>query len=234
MPDWRLAWLVPGRFYLELQRTGRDQEPEYLEAAVRMAAATAPGGGHQRRAVHHCGRLRATRPVPASRSRVLDDPRRPRRYSEQQYLKSPVEMRSSSPIAGQRGELVEIGARLNVRLELGRILAGFGAQGHESSSRPRRPELDRGSPRSHQAERPCEGSRLTGRARSRIRASRYGSPVTSHLRRLHDWAAPGVRGGPGRGSGPVRLVAWCLGITELDPMSRSPVRAFLNPERVSC
>ena len=40
--------------------------------------------------------------------------------------------------------------------------------------------------------------------------------------------------GPGRGSGAGSLVAWCLGITDLDPLEYELLfERFLNPERVS-
>ena len=40
--------------------------------------------------------------------------------------------------------------------------------------------------------------------------------------------------GPGRGSGAGSLVAWCLGITDLDPLKYELLfERFLNPERVS-
>src|SRR5262249_13778347 len=40
--------------------------------------------------------------------------------------------------------------------------------------------------------------------------------------------------GPGRGSGPGSVVAWSLGITDLDPIAHDLLfERFLNPERVS-
>ena len=44
----------------------------------------------------------------------------------------------------------------------------------------------------------------------------------------------GIYVGPGRGSGAGSLAAWCLGITELDPIHYGLIfERFLNPERVS-
>src|SRR5690606_8723768 len=82
------------RFYVELQRTGRQGEAEYLPRAVELAAA-------------HGVPVVATNEVcflersefEAHETRVciaqgvtLDDPARPRNYSEEQYLKSAAEM----------------------------------------------------------------------------------------------------------------------------------------------
>ncbi|GIT36645.1 MAG: hypothetical protein Ct9H300mP6_05130 [Gammaproteobacteria bacterium] len=40
--------------------------------------------------------------------------------------------------------------------------------------------------------------------------------------------------GPGRGSGPGSLVAYCIGITDIDPIEHDLIfERFLNPERIS-
>src|SRR5690606_21813692 len=50
-----------------------------------------------------------------------------------------------------------------------------------------------------------------------------------------NWATEqGIPVGPGRGSGAGSLVAWALGITDLDPLPYDLLfERFLNPERVS-
>ena len=50
-----------------------------------------------------------------------------------------------------------------------------------------------------------------------------------------DWArTSGIRVGPGRGSGAGSMVAYALGITQLDPIKHDLLfERFLNPERVS-
>ena len=86
--------LFGDRFYLELQRTGRPEEENYLHAAVTLAAEHScpvvatndvrfidaeEFEAHEARVCIHEGR-------------TLDDPRRERRYSDQQYLRSAEEM----------------------------------------------------------------------------------------------------------------------------------------------
>ena len=92
LDDWRK--LFPDRFYLEVQRTGRPQEEEYLDAAVDLATATGTPvvatnevcflqredyEAHEARVCIHDGA-------------TLGDPRRQRRYSDWQYLRTPAEM----------------------------------------------------------------------------------------------------------------------------------------------
>ncbi|MEI2717175.1 MAG: DNA polymerase III subunit alpha [Candidatus Nanopelagicales bacterium] len=55
--------------------------------------------------------------------------------------------------------------------------------------------------------------------------------VADLIRHAH---ANGIRVGPGRGSAAGALIAWALGITELDPLQHGLLfERFLNPERVS-
>ncbi|HLA74551.1 MAG TPA: PHP domain-containing protein, partial [Gammaproteobacteria bacterium] len=114
--------LFPGRFYVELQRTGRGGEEDYLHAAVDLALAAAtpvvatndvcfltPSDfeAHEARVCIHEGR-------------TLADPRRPHHYSEQQYLRSPAEM---TELFGDIPEALEnsweIARRCNLELRLG-------------------------------------------------------------------------------------------------------------------
>ncbi|HAS51770.1 MAG TPA: DNA polymerase III subunit alpha, partial [Gammaproteobacteria bacterium] len=121
LADWQK--LFPQRFYLEVQRTGRPQEEEYLEAAVELAAATGTPmvatnevcflqrddfEAHEARVCIHDGA-------------ILDDPNRPRRYSDQQYLRTPTEMAELFVDLPEALEnTVEIARRCNLRLELGK------------------------------------------------------------------------------------------------------------------
>ncbi len=116
-----MAWF-PDRFYLELQRTGRAHEEDYLHAAVALAAANDcpvvatnevcflnadDFEAHETRVCVHDGR-------------ALDDPRRSHLYSEQQYLRSPEEMAELfSDIPEALENTVEIAKRCNVEIKLG-------------------------------------------------------------------------------------------------------------------
>jgi DNA polymerase-3 subunit alpha len=244
------AWrsLFPDRFYMELQRTGRDQEEDYLEAAVSMAAAADVP-------VVATNDVRFLTPddfeahearVCIQEGRVLDDPRRPRHYSEQQYLKSPAEMAelfADLPEALQNS--VEIAKRCNLSLELGKnYLPAFPVPtGHTVESYLREQAAAGLAKRLEKALARAGAQR---EAREQVYRSRLALELDVIARMgfpgyflivadFCDWARNhGVPVGPGRGSGAGSLVAWCLGITDLDPIEHDLLfERFLNPERVS-
>ncbi|GLS25025.1 DNA polymerase III subunit alpha [Marinibactrum halimedae] len=118
------GWLrdFSGRFYLELQRTRRENDETYLHAAVNLATqyqvpvvatndvrflSSDEFENHEAR-------------VCIGEGRTLDDPKRERRYSEEQYLKSPEEMAALfSDIPEALENTVEIAKRCNLDIELG-------------------------------------------------------------------------------------------------------------------
>ena len=91
-----IAWQqdFPNRFYIELQRTGRQDEERYLHAAVELAEAQQiPVVATNEVCFFNAGEFEAHEArVCIGEGRTLDDPRRERRYSEQQYLRSAAEM----------------------------------------------------------------------------------------------------------------------------------------------
>ncbi|HES77016.1 MAG TPA: PHP domain-containing protein, partial [bacterium] len=115
--------VFPERFYLEVSRTGRAGEEEVLHRSVELAAQlNAPLV-----ATNDVRFLRA-QDFEAHEVRVcihdgytLDDPKRPRGYSEQQYLRSPeemIELFKDLPEAIEN--TVEIAKRCSVSLTLGK------------------------------------------------------------------------------------------------------------------
>jgi len=112
----------PNRFYLELQRTGRAGDEEYLHAAVALA------GQYQCPVVAtNDVRFLESSEFDVHETRVcigescaLDDPRREHRYSDQQYLRTPAEMAELfSDIPEALANTVEIAKRCNLEIELG-------------------------------------------------------------------------------------------------------------------
>lgn len=118
------GWMqeFPDRFYLELQRTGRSGDEEYLHGAVALAEqhqcpVVATNDARFIKADEY--EVHETR-VCISESRALDDPRREQRYSEQQYLRSPQEMAELfEDIPEALQNTIEIARRCNLDIELG-------------------------------------------------------------------------------------------------------------------
>ncbi len=246
LADWMARF--PGRFYLEIQRTGRDQEESWINGALELASTMEcpvvatndvrylepdDFDAHEARVAIHDGR-------------VLADPRRPRRYSEQQYLRSPEEMAELfADVPEALENSVEIARRCNLRITLGEsYLPDFPVpQGHTVDS--------------YLAEQSYAGldtrlRRLYGDQAAAQEDTRqpYVERLERELEVIRSMGFPGyflivsdfivwaknndVPVGPGRGSGAGSLVAYVLGITDLDPLRYDLLfERFLNPERVS-
>ena len=245
-----LQWqeLFGDRYYLELQRTGRDNEHTYLDGALDLAEQRGVPvvatndvrfirredfESHEARVCIHDGML-------------LEDPKRPRKYSEQQYLRSPEEMAelfSDVPEALQNS--VEIARRCNLEVKLGKsVLPAYpvpeqlttedflrqqSAQGLEQrlAQLAAQPALGRPIPPEDYHQR----LQIELTVICQMGFAGYFLIVADFIR----WArANGVPVGPGRGSGAGSLVAYALGITDLDPLRYDLLfERFLNPERVS-
>ena len=90
--EWRAAF--PDRLYLELTRTGREGEETFNAAAVALAGARGLPlvASNDVRFLSRDDFEAHEARVCIATGRVLDDPKRPREYSPEQYLKSPEEM----------------------------------------------------------------------------------------------------------------------------------------------
>ncbi|HET6603891.1 MAG TPA: DNA polymerase III subunit alpha [Xanthomonadaceae bacterium] len=232
------------RLCLALTRTQRTGESEFVTAALELGArrAVPAVAGNDVRFLERSDFEAHEARVCIASGRVLADPRRPREYSQEQYLKSPAEMAEVFADLPQAVEnTLALAQRCNLEMTLGRYsLPAFPV--------PKGQTLD-----SHLRESAATGLQA--------RLSRQ-SPAPGHTRqdyeqRLGDelevivsmgfpgyflivadfinWAKrQSIPVGPGRGSGAGSLVAWALGITDLDPLRHDLLfERFLNPERVS-
>lgn len=236
------------RFYIELQRTGRHNEDDYLHAAIDLAEANdCPVVATNDVRFLDAEEFEAHDARVCIRDgRVLDDPRRPRNYSDQQYLRSPEEMAelfADIPEALQNS--VEIAKRCNLTIQLGTyylpeypIPEGltqeqfFRQLCHDGLDQRLDFLFDRNSPEfeAHQTE---YRDRLEFELNVILQMGfpGYFLIVMDFIQWAKDHDIPV---GPGRGSGAGSLVAYALKITDLDPIQYDLLfERFLNPERVS-
>ena len=241
LDEWRRR--MPGRFYIELQRLGRSDETAYVRDAVGLAAANSvpvlatnevcflDGGdfdAHETR-------------VAIAGGWTVENPDRPRNYTAEQFLKSADEMAARfADLPEALANTVEVARRCSYVLDL------------ESKFMPRFEIEGSGSAESRLRERSTDG--LVARLRdSDVDAGRresYQERLESELDVICKtgfegyflivadfvaWAREqAIPVGPGRGSGAGSLVAYALGITDLDPIVHDLLfERFLNPERVS-
>ena len=248
------AGLFPGRYYLEVQRNGFTREEAHLRETLQLGSEL----GLPVVATHPVQFLsiddfkaHETR-VCIAEGYVLNDKRRVRHFTAQQYFKTQAEMAvlfADLPEALQNS--VEIAKRCNLQLKLGKShLPDFPTPNGVSLNEFLRMESERGlQVRMVQlfpddAERAAKMQEYTERLAFEIKTiidmgfPGYFLIVAEFIRWAKDYRSEefpnGVPVGPGRGSGAGSLVAYSLGITDLDPLRYALLfERFLNPERVS-
>ena len=239
--------LFPQAFYIELQRLGKPGEDDYIEAALELA--------------RECGcPVVATNDVRfldeddfeahearvcITHRRVLDDPGRPRDYTDRQYLRGAREMAelfADIPEAIQ--STLDIARRCNLDLELKQRLPEFRLPEGETASleeylakvaeaglKDRLRFLNGGGPAADGQDRYMNRLREELGTINQMDFAGYFLIVMEFVQ----WARNNdIPVGPGRGSGAGSVVAWALGITDLDPIEYDLLfERFLNPERIS-
>lgn len=243
--DW--AARFPDAFYLEIQRAGRPDDERHVQAAVALAG--------------KCGLpVVATHPIQflkeedfeahearvcIAQGNVLADPRRPHDFTAQQYFKTQEEMAALFADLPQALEnTVEIARRASLTVQLGKnflpqfptpdgmslddYLVQQAKKGLEERLAVLYPDAQE-----REAQRPRYEERLKFELETIIQMGFPGYFLI--VADFINWAKQNdVPVGPGRGSGAGSLVAYCIRITDLDPLAYALLfERFLNPERVS-
>ncbi len=243
------AWAddFKGAFYIELQRAGRDSDEAYIAAALNLASvcdlpvvATHPVQFTERDDFKaHDAR------VCIARGEVLGDKRRSTDFTEEQYFKTPAEMVALfADIPEAIENAVEIARRCHFEFSLGKSrLPNFPTPNGESvddylldtarAGLEKRLLMLFADTLQRDAVRPKYTVRLEFEVKTIIHMGFPGYFLI--VADFIGWAKNnGVPVGPGRGSGAGSLVAYSLGITDLDPLQYDLLfERFLNPERVS-
>jgi DNA polymerase III subunit alpha len=236
-------WLeiFPNRFYIELQRTQKPQEEIYIKQALQLAQdfhvpivatnnvrfLTADEfDAHEARVCIHAGQL-------------LNDPKRQKEYTPSQYLRSASQMQQLfADLPESLINTVEIAKRCNVSLKLFDVHL------------PNFPVPDGLSIETYLQQQSLQGLARRLALHPTAQESVYQERLQTELTVINDMGFAGyflivadfiqwakdhhIPVGPGRGSGAGSLVAYALGITDLNPLQYDLLfERFLNPERVS-
>ena len=251
LEEWQVAF--PDRFYLELIRTGRPLEEACVHASVKLAIDTGTPvvATNDVRFLERDDFWAHETRVAIGEGKALDDPRRERRYTEEQYLKSPEEMAALfSDIPEALENSVMIAERCSVDVRLGEIFLPefeipegmtqdefFRKVSHDGLT----DRLDFLFPAERYPRDSDEYKEIDQRYRDRLEFElnviiQMGFPgYFLIVMDFIQWAKDNnVPVGPGRGSGAGSLVAYAQKITDLDPIGYDLLfERFLNPERVS-
>lgn len=235
-----------GHYYLELIRSEREQEEDYLHLAVAHASQCQlpvvatnevvfmepqQFEAHEIRVAIHDGY-------------TLDDKRRPKRFSAEQYFKTEAQMcELFADIPEALQNTVEIAKRCNVTIQLGKYFLPDYPTGKLSIEDFLVKVSEDGLEERLQFLFPDPQVRAVSR-------QEYDERLRIELDVINQMGFPGyflivmefiqwskdnnIPVGPGRGSGAGSLVAYALKITDLDPLQFDLLfERFLNPERVS-
>ena len=227
-----------GNFYLELQDHGMAEQKRINPQLIRLSRET----GIPLVATNDCHYIapedsRMHRVLLCIQTgRTIEDENAMEFGSEEFYFKSEEEMRALFPdVPEAAGNTVKIAQRCQVELEFGKtkLPAFFTPDGSDNLEFFRR-LCQEGLARRYGENPPQEyRDRLEYEIRviSQMGYVNYYLIVWDFIRYAR---SVGIPVGPGRGSGAGSLAAYCVGITNVDPMRYDLLfERFLNPERVS-
>jgi len=244
--DALLAWkqVFGDRFYLAIAKINRAQEEVYNSAAIYMAA-------HQEIPLVASGRCRFLDEddfnahearICINRGNVLADPKRPKDYTVEQYVKSGAEM---AALYEQYPSMIENSVAIAQRCNL-----DFNFKDYYLPEFP----IPEGQTIESYFEQLCRNNLneflKTFGPDPDYTEKDYHNRLDHEIKVILDMGFPGyflivsdfirwskdnsIPVGPGRGSGAGSLVAFVLKITNLDPLKYELLfERFLNPERIS-
>ena len=224
-------------FYLELQDHGIEEQRPVNQQTMRIARETGLPLVITNDA-HYLRREDATMQdvlLCIQTGKTVDDPNRMKFQGEEFYLKSEEELRQLFPGCPEAFEnTVKIAERCNLEFEFNQYhLPSFPVPEGYTNEEYFRKLCEDGFRERYANPDESYRERLEYEIGviSRMGYVNYYLIVWDFIRHAKE---QGIPVGPGRGSGAASIVAYCLHITEVDPMQYSLIfERFLNPERVS-
>ena len=227
----------PDRFYLELQDHGIPEQKPVNQGIMRLARETGLPLVVTNDA-HYLRREDAAMQdvlLCVQTGKTVDDPNRMKFQTEEFYLKSEQELRQLFPNCDEAFEnTAKIAEMCNVEFVFNEYhLPSFPVpEGYTNEEYFRKLCMD--GFRERYSDPPAsylERLEYEIGVISRMGYTNYYLIVWDFIRFAKE---SGIPVGPGRGSGAASIVAYCMHITEVDPMQYSLIfERFLNPERVS-
>ena len=231
------ALFGPDHFYIEIMDHGISEEKRLLPRIIDMSERT----GVPLVATNDCHYMRRedaeTQEVLMciQTGKTLDDENRMRMDTDQLYVKSEDEMLALFPghaDAVQRAH--DIAMRCNVTFDFNTVhLPHFPVPEGETSDTLLRKLVEEGFAKRYASDDPVARERLEYEIGviTQMGYVDYFLIVWDFVKFAKD---AGIMVGPGRGSGAASIVAYCLNITQLDPIRYNlTFERFLNPERFS-
>jgi DNA polymerase-3 subunit alpha len=238
---------LPGRYFLELQRTDNVIDWQCADASLQLAESLglAVVATHPVQFLHPGDFEAHEARVCIADGQILTNPNRPKRFTPDQYLRSAQDMAQLfSDVPSAVANSVAIAQRCNLNLTLGQprlpdfptpaglTIDDYLVQLSKHGLQTRLVQLF-SDPSERERQRPIYETRLDWECQTIIQMGFAGYFLI--VQDFINWGKQnGVPVGPGRGSGAGSLVAYSLGITDLDPIRYDLLfERFLNPERVS-
>ncbi len=247
----QLASMFTHRFYIELQRAGRADDEAHVSAAATLAARLKLPVV----ATHPIQFLAATdyeaheARVCIAEGEILGNARRVRKFTREQYFKSPEQMQTLfADIPSAIANTTEIAKRCTITIELDKPKLPDFPTPEVNGQRMTPEEYFRYL--SHEGLKERMAHLYRDDAVRATQMPRYVERLEFEINTILKMGFPGyflIVGdfiqwaksngcpvGPGRGSGAGSLVAYSLKITDLDPLQYNLLfERFLNPQRVS-
>jgi DNA polymerase-3 subunit alpha len=228
----------PDRYLLEVQRHGitlQDQVNDGLvrfaaEFGLRIVATNDLHYVHQQDAEPHDVLLCL------QTGNNFEDPKRWRFDSQEFFMKTPAEMAGAfADLPQALAATLEVADQINLKLELGRsLLPPFEVPAGLSHDEYLRQKVAEGLRWRYGDDPPQAARERMDMELDVIRVTGYASYFLIVWDFFNFARQQAIVTGPGRGSSAGSLVAYCLGITNLDPLAHGLIfERFLNKDRVS-